>query len=403
MAHPLEPFEKDKRPPQRLCCQTDRGTPMPVGHPRTRSVSLLIMATALIFLWAPGGLLQAQSVSQGTLIPPVEAQFVQQGDFAAALAFRLGLTDGRDRGEAEDRLASLGIKPVGGWVSNDPVTPDILGQLEAAIGYAADANLLPLTPDEALRTFVQVVEESGMGITPGAGAAGYASNGAITYPDQPYFTDYYVTEGPPIITYYAPPPAYYYLYSWVPYPFWYGATAFAGYYILKDRHHHSHHGGHASNRRYYGAGRNYQYQANPGRNVIGPREGYQGGRTGGRGPWTQEVPRSMISRPGSSQESRISTSFRTAPPRVPQQSGRPERQGKGGDFSRAPAVRLSTGAETRLFSPGTVHLSPSAPGSVGIRQGISTGGGFRQPAARGWSRGVGGPGFSGSGHAGFRR
>lgn len=245
-----------------------------------------------------------------------------------------------------------------------------------------------------------------MGITPGAGAAGYASNGPIAYPDQPYFADYYVTEGPPIITYYAPPPNYWYLYSWIPYPFWYGATAFAGYYILKDRHHHNHHGGHdshASNGPYYGSGHN-NYQANPGRNAIGPREGYRGGRTRGPGPWTQEVPRSMISRSGSFQRNRMPTSLRSEPPTVSQQSGRSERYGKGGAFSRPPAARFSTGGETRSFSPGTVHLSPSASSSVGIRQGISTGGGFGgQPAARGWSRGVGGPGFAGRGHGGFRR
>jgi hypothetical protein len=45
---------------------------------------------------------------------------------------------------------------------------------------------------------------------------------------------YYVSCGPPVITYYPPPLPYAYLYVWVPYPFWCGRVYFSGFFILYD-------------------------------------------------------------------------------------------------------------------------------------------------------------------------
>jgi hypothetical protein len=54
------------------------------------------------------------------------------------------------------------------------------------------------------------------------------------YPDPGVINDYYATEGPPVVTYYTPPPDYYYLYSWVPYPFWWTGLWFPGFFVLND-------------------------------------------------------------------------------------------------------------------------------------------------------------------------
>jgi len=64
--------------------------------------------------------------------------------------------------------------------------------------------------------------------------------------------NYYYEEGPPVVTYYAPPADFYYLYSWVPYPFWYSGFWFGGFFILNDFHRsvfigHNHHRAFVSN------------------------------------------------------------------------------------------------------------------------------------------------------------
>jgi hypothetical protein len=60
------------------------------------------------------------------------------------------------------------------------------------------------------------------------------SNYTATPPEE--INNYYYASGPPVVTYYAPPDPYYYLYSWVPYPFWYSRFYFPGYFILHDFH-----------------------------------------------------------------------------------------------------------------------------------------------------------------------
>lgn len=369
-------------------------------------VTLLAVASVLVFLCSPD-LLKAQSVLQVPVsAPPLEAQFVRQGDFAAALAYALGLTDGRDQGLAEERLASLGIAPGNGWISDEPVTPDIVGDLEAAIAHAADANLLPFSRDEALRRFIGVVEESGIAISPGAGAEAYASSGPGIYPDQPYMSGYYAAEGPPVITYYAPPPVYDYLYSWVPYPFWYGGAAFAGYYILRDHYGRGHYKGYGSNHGGSGFGRDrtrHDYRADRGYHLDRKTEGHDGRRLVGPGQqWRQEGPRNMTG-PASIPRNRTPAARRpvvSAPPRLPPVSDPGVRATRHSPQATSP----STGRGARFSSVRTFHPSPPASGPAGIRQGSPPGEGFHPQATGGWSRGAhGGLGFGGRGPTGFRR
>lgn len=321
---------------------------------RICSVPLLIIAAGLLFLLCPRPL-SAQAASWVPVDTPIEAPFVTQGDFAAALAYTLALTDGQDQAQAERALASLGIAPSSGWILDDPVTPDIIGDLQAATGHAADANLLSLPTDEALRRFISVVEESGLAISPGGGP--YSSTGPLVYPDQPYVADYYVSEGPPVITYYTPPPAYNYLYSWVPCSFWHGGRAFGGYYILRD--YHGHHG-YRSGRQSSNHGRDgtgHRHPADQGHRFSGSAQSHNG-RMVSPNPWRPQGQRRSVV-PASFPRSSMSASGRPVmtKPAFPRPSPRPEHAIR--DARHNPPTTRPVGRETRFSSYHASRPSPS--------------------------------------------
>jgi hypothetical protein len=140
--------------------------------------------------------------------------------------------------EAEALLASAGVSPKNGWISDYPVTPDILGELQDAVADAADSNRLPMGKDEALAILENLSAELGLYVLPDTSGE-YREASA---PAGPHYTEptvinnYYYKEGPPVITYYPPPSDYLYLYAWVPYPFWYSRFFFSGFFILHDFH-----------------------------------------------------------------------------------------------------------------------------------------------------------------------
>lgn len=75
--------------------------------------------------------------------PPVSQPLVKEGDLAVGLA--QGLLNGAiaDEIEAETELASIGIAPRNGWISDYPVTPDIIVELrENAVNVADSGKLL---------------------------------------------------------------------------------------------------------------------------------------------------------------------------------------------------------------------------------------------------------------------
>jgi len=161
--------------------------------------------------------------------PPVEQPLVREGDFAIKLAAELNLGNTDDESAAEALLASAGIEPKNGWISDYPVTPQIIGQLNDAITQAtAEGTVNAAVANQVLD---RVVAE--MSLPEPAGSAGTQT--AATAPsDAAAINNYYATEGPPIVTYYPPPVQYVYLYDWVPYPaFWYGYW-FPGFYICHD-------------------------------------------------------------------------------------------------------------------------------------------------------------------------
>ena len=138
--------------------------------------------------------------------------------------------------EAESILVSSGIVPKNGWIADYPVTPDVIGELEKAIGEAADARRLPMGKNEALKAFRTAAIQLELPIIFEV-ADRYAESPPPTtpqYAEPSVINNYYDTEGPPVVTYYPPPPDYDYLYGWIPSPFWYSGFYFPGFYILHD-------------------------------------------------------------------------------------------------------------------------------------------------------------------------
>jgi hypothetical protein len=204
---------------------------------------LLLLTPFLILSLTPHPL-YGQSAQAPREVPPVGPQLVREGDFAAALDATLGVGTGQKEIESENRLANLGILPRNGWMADYPVTPDILGELHEAVGNAADSRKLSMSRDEALRRFGEVAFGAGLRERPYATSGTYGPDpGNVEgYPDQEVVSGYYADQGPPLVTYYAPPPDYYYLYSFVPYPFWYSSFWFPGFFVLRDFHRQHGHG-----------------------------------------------------------------------------------------------------------------------------------------------------------------
>ena len=96
-------------------------------RPSPRDTILFIAGLFLLMLPA---VTQAQSGGP----PPIEQQLVREGEFAVRLASTLGVSAAADEVEAESRLGEVGITPRNGWIADYPVTPDIVGELQKAVG-----------------------------------------------------------------------------------------------------------------------------------------------------------------------------------------------------------------------------------------------------------------------------
>ena len=193
-----------------------------------------------------------QSEQTATNAPPVGQALTPEGDFALRLVEALKLGTSATETEAEDTLTNAGIAPKNGWISDYPMTPIIIGQLESAVVSAADSQKLSLGKDDALKAYRNLTAEFGLNVV--AETSGqYAQDqpeGSGDYSNSTEINNYYNDEGPPVVTYYPPPPDYGYLYTWAPYPFWYSDFFFPGFFVLNDfdvivvvghHHHHRHH------------------------------------------------------------------------------------------------------------------------------------------------------------------
>jgi len=208
-----------------------------------RSLYIRIMAIFTGLLLIPV-IIYAQSEPATTNTPPIEQPLIREGDFAVKLVAALNLGTTSDEAEAESILGSAGITPRNGWIADYPVTPDILSEIQSAVGDAADSNKIGMGRDEALNAFQTAKADIGLEIRPYMSGETHEINpGSDNYLGTNVISNYYYDQGPPIVTYYAPPPDYYYLYSWVPYPFWWFDFWFPGFFILHDFHRvvHFHH------------------------------------------------------------------------------------------------------------------------------------------------------------------
>ncbi|MGE5174552.1 MAG: hypothetical protein ACM3MD_12070 [Betaproteobacteria bacterium] len=182
---------------------------------------LSVVLTAGLLLYPFAGFAQdyGPQTSQRQQAPPVAQTLVREGDFAIKLAAELDLGNPANEAEAEDMLARAGVSPLNGWISDYPMTPEIIGQLGDSIAAAAGEGKLPMTAGEATKGLYSLASQMNLP-TPAGPGPGTAPEGQS---NPTVVNNYYYDQGPPIISYYPPPADYLYLYAWVPYPvFWWG-------------------------------------------------------------------------------------------------------------------------------------------------------------------------------------
>ncbi len=178
------------------------------------------------------------TLSSGTgSAPPVAQTLVREGDFAIRLAAELDLGKPTTEAEAEDLLVKADIAPLNGWLSDYPMTPQIVGQLEDAISRSAAQGKLPMSADQAIAMLHATASQLNLPVPAEqapATAMGTPPPVTESQPNQQAINNYYYDAGPPIVTYYPPPYGYAYLYDWVPYPVWWYGFWFPGFYICHD-------------------------------------------------------------------------------------------------------------------------------------------------------------------------
>ncbi len=192
-------------------------------------LSILLAAGLLLYPFATFSVDYGSQTSQTQQAPPVAQTLVREGDFAIKLAAELKLGKPTNETEAEEFLAKAGISPLNGWISDYPMTPQIIGQVKDSIAKAAAESKVPMTAAEATKRLYFLTAQLNLATPAGPGTTAPAAQANPKYVDQ-----YYYDQGPPIVTYYPPPVYYAYLYDWVPFPvFWFGFW-FPGFFICHN-------------------------------------------------------------------------------------------------------------------------------------------------------------------------
>lgn len=202
-----------------------------------KMLAIVLAADLLVFPFAASAADSGSQPAQNQQVPPVAQTLVREGDFAVKLAAELDLGSPTTEANAEDILSVNGVAPQNGWLSDYPVTPQILGQLQTSIAQAAADGKLPMTAEQATKGLYSLAAQ--MNLPTPAGSEAVAEPQGQVPSDQANQTavnNYYYNEGPPIVTYYAPPPNYMYLYDYVPYPVWWFGFWFPGFYMCHSFH-----------------------------------------------------------------------------------------------------------------------------------------------------------------------
>ncbi len=198
-------------------------------------LSIITAASLLLYPFAALPIDYGSQPSKTQQAPPVAQTLVREGDFAIKLAAELDLGTPTDEAVAEDMLVKAGVAPLNGWISDYPMTPEIIGQLRDSIANAANEGKLPLTADEATKGLNYLATQMKLPTPAGPREGSQAPAEQSASPANPtVINNYYYDEGPPIVTYYAPPVDYLYLYAWVPYPFWWFGFWFPGFYMCHN-------------------------------------------------------------------------------------------------------------------------------------------------------------------------
>ena len=339
--------------------------------------------------------------------PPVEQALVREGFFATKLAEALRVGQPASEAEAESMLASVGVAPKNGWIADYPLTPDIVVELQSAVGEAADAGRLSIRREEATRAYQDLMSQQGLPVR-----ADNGGQNADVEPPQDYneysnpeaINDYYSDQGPPVVTYYAPPQDYSYLYSWVPYSFWCSGFWFPGFFILHDFHRNVfHHGKWAKLTNHVTDPRtNRVSRIDPVTRGIAKHQPHASGGLTGRGFASPEAHRDASSILTHSQE-QIKPAMTPGTKPEPYKGAVPQRRSDASTFrgsvaqGRPPTVNHWTGRSQPAFGhPSTVAGSFSPRSSFGSAGGRSFARSFGSSMGRSFSGGFHGGG--GGGH-----
>lgn len=272
-----------------------------------KSIMFIYLIIFLLYTSISSGQIQLTNKN----IPPIpsnaqnpalalEPTLLPEAVYALNLVEILGLEPTSDANKAEILLSRLGIEPKNGWISDYPITPMIIGDIDQDIANAYDLKKINLNKTETLKqvnelktrlgldvekekpnhltqatpniskannaniysyidnkgmkhftdnyasipseylnqvkTFTQTTHSATVNVNTNPRQDSYPNTGnqAIAYPDQNIINNYYLNQGPPVITYYTPPQAYNYLYNWAAYPFWYAGVYFPGFYVLNN-------------------------------------------------------------------------------------------------------------------------------------------------------------------------
>ncbi|MGD0281138.1 MAG: hypothetical protein ABSB95_02105 [Dissulfurispiraceae bacterium] len=357
--------------------------------------SLLILLIILTAFVVSPVLSNAQADQQAVASSPVSQPLIREGALAVELVGDLKVGATENEAEAEDLLSAAGIAPHNGWIADYPVTPDIVGELQTAINEAANSGKLGMGKDAALKAFQDAVNSNGLPVKPdtSGNVAGEASPPG--YYDSTIQDNYYTNEGPPVVTYFAPPDEYAYMYTWVPYPFWWSDLWYPGFFVLADfnvsthwRHHGHDHDGFITN--------HFHDPKTGGITRIDPSNRFHGGTLppGGRTGWTSPAARSGAQAVLDKSQSRT---------RAPgeQFRGYGVTQNPAGvrsnAFEHAVDQKVEHAASDRGFQSRTNAGQITDDGRAGA--GVPGGRGAAAPAGRGAGapRGGGGGGFHGGG------
>ena len=113
-----------------------------------RRTLVIVLAISLVLAAFAAAANAAGSTSKR---PPIEQPLVREAEFAIELATALNLNSSRDETAAESSLSSVNIAPRNGWISDYPMTPDIIAEVRDSTARAASSGSLNMSEDDATR------------------------------------------------------------------------------------------------------------------------------------------------------------------------------------------------------------------------------------------------------------